>query len=74
MTKLSVPSKVSEAVICYQLDKQVEKTRHKNQCTYKKGTSTESVLLYLSEKWKDNVTEGKVIGVLFWILARHLIR
>eukprot|EP00112_Aurelia_sp_Birch-Aquarium-sp1_P024247 Seg7579.1 transcript_id=Seg7579.1/GoldUCD/mRNA.D3Y31 product="LINE-1 reverse transcriptase" protein_id=Seg7579.1/GoldUCD/D3Y31 len=52
LTMLSVPSKVSEAVICDQLDKQVEKNRHKKQWAYKKGTSTVSVLLYLSENGK----------------------
>ena len=65
LTMLSVPSKVSEAVICDQLDNQVEKTRQKNQWAHRKGTSTESVLLYLSDKWKAHVTEGEVVGVLF---------
>ena len=37
LTMLYVLSKVSETVICDQLDNQVEKTRHKNQWAYRKG-------------------------------------
>ena len=33
--------------------------------TLRKGVSTESLLLYLSETWKINVDCGKVIGVIF---------
>ena len=35
------------------------------QWGYRKGISTESLLLYLSETWKIHIDYGKVIGVIF---------
>ena len=37
LTMLSIPSKVFEAVICDQLDVQVDLTRQRNQWAYKKS-------------------------------------
>ena len=54
LTLLSIPSKVSEAVICDQLDNQVEKIRHKNQWAYKKGAAGITGGLYkLIENYMD---------------------
>ena len=65
LAMLPIASKVYEAVICNQLDEQVDLTRQRNQWAYKKGTSTESLLLYLSEVWKNAINNGRVVGVLF---------
>ena len=65
LTMLPIASKVYEAVICNQLDEQVDLTRQRNQWAYKKGTSTESLLLYLSGVWKNAINNGRVVGVLF---------
>ena len=37
----------------------------KNQWGYRKGVSTESLLLYLTETWKINIDHGNVVGVIF---------
>ena len=52
LTMLSIPSKTVESVTCISFDKHLEDSIHKNQWAYKKGLSTESLLLYLSEQWK----------------------
>ena len=62
---LSIPSKIAEGVICETLDKHLEKTIQKNQCSFRKGLSTESLLLYLTETWKHYIEKGKVIGAIF---------
>ena len=61
---LSIPSKMVESVACISLDKHLENAIHKNQQAYKKGLSTESLLLYLIEQWKGHIDHGKIIGVL----------
>ena len=65
LTILSIPSKVSEAVICESLDKHLDKVSQSNQWGFKKGLSTESLLLYLTETWKYQIENGKVIGAIF---------
>ena len=62
---LTKGSKVYEAVICNQLDEQLDLTRQRYQWAYKKGKSTESLLLYLSEVWKNAIKNGKVGGAMF---------
>ena len=52
LTMLSIPSKVYESVVCDAMEKQIDRTRHRNQWAYSKGKSTESILLYLTETWK----------------------
>jgi len=65
LTLLSIPSKITESVICDNIDPHLGKVLHKNQWGYKKGLSTESLLIYLSETWKLNIDNGKVVGVIF---------
>ena len=65
LTMLSIPSKISESVIYDGMEKQIDRTRHRNQWAYSKGKSTESALLYLTETWKRHMSEGEVVGVLF---------
>ena len=36
-----------------------------HQWAYKQGYSTETLLLHLTEAWKNELDNGRVIGVLF---------
>ena len=65
LTVLSIPSKVSEVVICESLGKHLAKDSQSNQWGFKKSLSTESLLLYLTETWKYQIENGKVIGAIF---------
>ena len=62
---LNIPSKITESVVCETLDKHLENVIQGNQWGYRKGLSTESLLLYLTETWKANIDKGKVVGVIF---------
>ena len=62
---LNIPSKITESVVCETLDKHLENVIQENQWGYRKGLSTESLLLYLTETWKANIDKGKVVGVIF---------
>ena len=53
LTMLNIPSKITESVACETLDKHLENVIHENQWGYRKGLSTESVLLYLTELGKQ---------------------
>ena len=64
LTLLSISSKISESVICDNIEPYLGKVLQKNQWGYKKGLSTESLLVYLSETWKLNIDNGKVEGVI----------
>ena len=49
LSMLSIPSKITESVICDELDKHLETVLQDNQWGYRKGKSSETMLLYLSE-------------------------
>ena len=61
---LPILGKVFEAVICEQLDNQINLARQRNQWAYKKNTLTESMLLYLSEGWKKAINNGQTVGTI----------
>ena len=65
LTLLSIPSKITESVICDNIDPHLIKVLHRNQWRYKKGLSTEALLIYLSETWQLNIDNGKGVGVVF---------
>ena len=65
LTLLPIPSKITDSVICDNIVPHLGKVLHKNQWGYKKGLSTESLLIYLSETWKLNIDSGKVVRVIF---------
>ena len=65
LTMLNIPSKITELVACETMDKHLENVIQDNQWGYRKGLSTESLLLYLTEIWKANIDKGKVVGVIF---------
>ena len=64
---LRIPSKVLEAIICETVDNHFigRNISSAHQWAYKQGFSTELLLLYLTERWKEELDNGQVIGVLF---------
>lgn len=64
---LSIPSKVLEAIISETVDDHLigRNISSTHQWAYKQGFSTELLLLHLTERWKEELDNGQVIGVLF---------
>ena len=60
LTMLNLNSKILESVVCDSLDNHLseEEILHPNQWGFKKGISTESLLLNLTEKWKKASENG----------------
>ena len=67
LTMLNLNSKILESVVCDSLDHHLGTNEliHPNQWGFKKGLSTESLLLYLTETWKKAIDDGYKVGVLF---------
>ena len=64
---LSQPSKLLESLVCQQLDAFLEHHNLLNgsQWGFRKGRSTELLLLHMTEKWRFALNQGKSIGVIF---------
>ena len=73
LTMLNLNSKILEGIVCDSLDRHLEENSliHQNQWGFKKGVSTESLLLYLSETWKKAVDSGDKVGVAFVDFQKH---
>ena len=66
LSLLSVPGKLLEGVISVGLDEHaIIEVPNPNQWGFKKGHSTELLLIYLTETWKKAIEEGKAVGVIF---------
>ena len=67
LSLLSAPSKIFESIICDSLDAHINNFNLSsvNQWGFKKGMSTETLLLYLTETWKKSLNLDLVVGVLF---------
>jgi len=67
LTMLNLNSKILESVVCDSLDHHLGTNEliHPNQWGFKKGVSTESLLMYLTETWKKAIDDGYKVGVLF---------
>ena len=67
LSMLSVPSKIFEGQICKHIDNHMEEheLQTDRQWGYRKNRSTETLLLLLTETWKQALDLGKVVGVLF---------
>ncbi len=67
LTMLCIISKLFEQQICKPIDRHL--TNHRlysnGQWGYSEGRSTEKLLLLLTEKWKQALDDGKVVGVIF---------
>ena len=64
---LSVPSKIVEHLVCTQLNNhlRVHDLQSNHQWGFRPSRSTEDILLYMTEKWRNAVDSGHVVGVLF---------
>ena len=64
---LNLNSKILEDIVCDSLDSHlgINDLIHPNQWGFKKGVSTESLLLYLTETWKKPIDDGYKVGVFF---------
>ena len=63
-----MPSKLLEGQVCHLLDKHLEEAGigHQNHWGFRKGRrSTEGLLLYLTETWKQALDDNYYVGVLF---------
>ena len=69
---LCLPSKILEGQICKQIDDHIETNNLSTNCQwgYKKGISTETLLLKMTEDWKIAIDHGKVVGVIFLDLRK----
>ena len=67
LTMLNLNRKILESVVCDSLDHHLGTNEliHPNQWGFKKGLSTELLLLYLTETWKKAIDDGYKVGVLF---------
>ena len=64
---LSIPSKIYEDLICKEIDNHVytQNLSSKLECGFKKKHSTELLMLKQTERWKQELDNGNVVGVLF---------
>ena len=62
---LIIHNKVAESVLCDTIDPHLNEVLSDNQWGYRKGTSSESLLLYLTETWNHHIDQGKVSGTIF---------
>ena len=64
---LSVPGKILEGLVCRSLDNHMtsQNILSSRQRGFSKGYSTESLLLHLTETWKNALDSGFKMGVLF---------
>jgi hypothetical protein len=62
-----VPGKLLEGQICKCLDDHIEMngTPTSKQWGFRKGKSTEGLLMHMTEIWIHALDKGKVVGVLF---------
>ena len=67
LTMLNLNNKILESIVCDSLDCHLGTNEliHSNQWGFKKGVSTESLPLYLTETWKKAIDDGYKVGVIF---------
>ena len=63
-------SKIFERIIFRQISNYMESFLSKYQCGFRKGYSTQHCLLFMLEKWKRAVDNGKVFGILLTDLSK----
>ena len=52
---------MTESVICDGIDDQLDKVIQRNQWGFRKGFSTNSLLLYITKMWKRNLDKRHVV-------------
>ena len=67
ITLLTLNNKILESIVCDSIDKHLKdhSLLHENQWGFKKGQSTETMLLFLTETWKIAIDNGSSVGVIF---------
>ena len=67
ITLLNLNSKILESIVCDSMDKHLKDNSllHENQWGFKKGQSTETRLLFLTETWVTAIDNGSAVGVIF---------
>ena len=63
-------SKIFERIIFRQISNYMESFLSKYQCGFRKGLSTQHCLLFMLEKWKREVDNGKVFGIFLTDLSK----
>ena len=63
-------SKIFERIIFGQISNYMESFSSKYLCSFRKGFSTQHCLLFMLEKWKRAVDNGKVFGMLLTDLSK----
>ena len=73
---LSIPSKLLEGQVCHKVDKHMEVSGigHPNKWGFKEGRSTQGLLLYLTEHWKEPWTTVNMLGVLFVDFKKNILK
>ena len=56
-----IPSKMTESVICDSINDHLDKVIQRNQWGFRKGFSTNSLLLYITKMWKRNLDKRNVV-------------
>ena len=64
---LNLNSKIYEEIVATVIDKHINthNLSNPNQWGFKKGMSTKTLLLYLTEAWKAALDTNSVVGVIF---------
>ena len=64
---LSIPSKIIEHLVCSQLNSHLREhnLQTEHQWGFRPQRSTEDILLYMTEKWRNAIDSGKTVAVLF---------
>ena len=64
---LSIPGKLLESIACKQIDNHLNDNNliSNGQLGFRKGRSTEQLMLSMTEKWKQALDNVKVVGVIF---------
>ena len=63
-------SKIFQRITLWQISNYMESFLSKYQCGFRKGYSTQHRLLFMLEKWKRAVDNGKVFGILLTDLSK----
>ena len=64
LSMLSIPSKLLEGVVCSAIDENRVSFPNVRQWGYKKGLSTELLLVYLTDKWKMEMDRGNFVSII----------
>ena len=72
---LCVPGKLMETCVASTITTHLTEhdLSHNHQWAYKKGHSTELLLVKMTENWRRALDNNLVVGVVFVIFGRHLI-